>query len=55
MPQNKDYYFTDEEIDFLMRLVRNNAQFEDGDEDCEFMEELAKKIEDQIVNHPTND
>ena len=49
----KDYYFTDDRIDFLMRIVRNNAQFEDG-EDREFMEELANQIEDQIVNHPTN-
>ena len=47
-------YFTDEQIDFLMRIVRNNAQFEDG-EDREFMEELANQIEDQIVNHPDND
>jgi hypothetical protein len=50
----KEYHFTDEQIDFLMQLVRNNAQFEDG-EDREFMEELANQIEDQIVNHPTND
>jgi hypothetical protein len=50
----KEYHFTDEQIDFLMRIVRNNAQFEDG-EDREFMEELANQIEDQIVNHPTND
>ena len=51
----KEYYFTDEQIDFLMQIVRNNAQFEDEDEDREFMEELANQIEDQIVNHPTND
>lgn len=50
----KEYHFTDEQIDFLMRIVRNNAQFEDEDEDREFMEELANQIEDQIVNHPTN-
>lgn len=50
----KEYYFTDEQIDFLMQLVRSNAQFED-DEDREFMEELANQIEDQIVNHPTNE
>ncbi|NBW41746.1 hypothetical protein EBR25_12200 [bacterium] len=46
----RQYHFTDEQIDFLMRIVRNNAQFEDG-EDREFMEELANQIEDQIVNH----
>ena len=51
----KEYYFTDEQIDFLMQIVRNNAQFEDEDEDRKFMEELANQIEDQIVNHPTND
>jgi len=50
----KDYYFTDEQIEFLMQIVRNNAQFEDG-EDREFMDELANQIEDQIVNHPTNE
>mgnify|MGYP003350107077 CR=1 FL=1 len=50
----RQYHFTNEQIDFLMRIVRNNAQFEDG-EDREFMEELANQIEDQIVNHPTND
>ena len=50
----KEYYFTDEQIDFLMRIVRDNAQYED-DEVREWMEELANQIEDQIVNHPTND
>ena len=49
----KEYHFTDEQIDFILDLVRNNAQYEDGD-DREFMEELANQIEDQIVNHPTN-
>lgn len=53
--QLREYHFTDEQIDFLMRIVRNNAQFEDDDEDKEFMEELANQIEDQIVNHPDND
>jgi len=50
----KEYHFTDEQIDFLLSIVRNNAQYEQ-DEDREFMEELANQIEDQIVNHPTND
>ena len=50
----KEYHFTDEQIDFLMRLVWYNTQFEDG-KDREWMEELANQIEDQIVNHPTND
>ena len=50
----KEYHFTDEQIDFILDLVRNNAQYKEG-EDREFMEELANQIEDQIVNHPTND
>ncbi len=50
----KEYHFTDEQIDFILQLVSDNAQYEDG-EDREFMEELANQIEDQIVNHPTND
>lgn len=49
----KEYHFTDEQIDFLLQIVRDNAQYED-DDDREFMEELAHQIEDQIVNHPTN-
>jgi predicted glycosyltransferase len=49
----KEYHFTDEQVFFLMRFVRDNAQYEDG-EDREWMEDLAKQIEDQIVNHPTN-
>ena len=50
----KEYHFDDEQIDFLMRIVRDNAQYAD-DEVREWMEELANQIEDQIVNHPTND
>lgn len=54
MDDLKMFHFTDEQIDFLLRIVRNNAQFEDDEEDQQFMEELANIIEDQIVNHPTN-
>jgi hypothetical protein len=50
----REYHFTDEQIEFLMHIVRNNAQYED-DEVREWMEELANQIEDQIVNHPDND
>jgi hypothetical protein len=50
----KDYHFTDEQIDFLLQIVRNSALFEDG-KDREIIEELVNQIEDQIVNHPTND
>ena len=53
-----DFYFTDDQIDQLLRLVRNkafqvkyNPQPEDEDYDYN---ELADLIEDQIVNHPTN-
>ena len=49
----KEYHFTDEQIDFLLQFVRNNAQYEDG-EDREWMEDFANQIEDQIVNHVTN-
>jgi len=49
----EDYYFTHQQISFLMQFVRNNAQYEDG-EDREWMEDLANQIEDQIVNHPAN-
>ena len=49
----KEYHFTDEQIVFLLQIVRDNAQYEDT-EDREWMEDLANQIEDQIVNHPTN-
>lgn len=55
MPELRDYWFTNEEIDFLLRLVKNNAEFEDDEEDEKFFNELANKIEDQIVNHPENE
>ena len=50
----KEYHFTDEQIDFLLDMVNTNAQFEDGNL-RDWMTELANQIEDQIVNHPTND
>ena len=50
----RQYHFTDEQIDLLVRIVRNHAQFVNG-KDREFMKELANQIEDQIVNHPDND
>jgi len=55
----KDYHFTDEQIDAILRLARNEA-FE-RQHDLEYSRyslsysELADLIEDQIVNHPTND
>jgi hypothetical protein len=55
----KDYHFTDEQIDQLLRLVRNKA-FQVSwnphpDDDSYNYKELANLIEDQIVNHPTNE
>ena len=54
----KDYQFSDEQINQLLRCVRNkafqvryNPYSEDNDYDYN---ELANLIEDQIVNHPTN-
>lgn len=49
----RQYYFTDEQIDFLMQIVRSTLVC--YIEDRKFMEELANQIEDQIVNHPDND
>ncbi len=59
MSELKSYYFTDEQIDQLLILVRNKAfqvkwNPHPEDEDYDY-NELANQIEDQIVNHPTND
>jgi hypothetical protein len=61
----KDYHFTDEQIDHLLRLVRNKAFMvsmskiqllhnPDAEIDTYDYNELANIIEDQIVNHPNN-
>ena len=50
----KEYYFTDEQIVFLLQLVRDNSKYEDGD-DRVWMKEFANQIKDQILNNPTND
>jgi hypothetical protein len=59
MTELKEYHFTDEQIDQLLRLVRGKAfQVKHNphpeDEDYDY-NELANQIEDQIVNHSTND
>ena len=59
MTELKEYHFTDEQIDQLLRLVRGKAfqvkyNLHEEDEDYDY-NELANQIEDQIVNHPTND
>jgi hypothetical protein len=56
----KEYHFTDEQIDTILRLVRNeaiNRQHDFGGYSSVNLSynELANQIEDQIVNHPTND
>ena len=54
----KEYHFTDTQINTILRLVRNEAfklRYSCGyAADVEY-NELANLIEDQIVNHPTND
>lgn len=61
MEELKEYHFTNEQIDRLLRLVRNKAfQMNGGSQifpnDVGFdYDELANQIEDQIVNHPTNE
>jgi hypothetical protein len=54
----KKFRFSDEQIDQLLRLVRNKAfqvkwNPRPEDEDYDY-NDLANQIEDQIVNHPTN-
>ena len=56
MTELKEYHFTDEQIDQLLRLVRVKA-FQvkyNPHEDYDY-NELANIIEDQIVNHPGNE
>ena len=50
----KEYYFTDNQIEFLLRLVRNHSQYADENVEC-LVTDFANQIEDQIVNHRTND
>ena len=62
----KEYHFTDEQIDQLLRLARNKAFMvslskiqllhnPDAEIDTFDYNKLANIIEDQIVNHPEND
>ena len=55
----KEYHFTDEQIDTILRVIRGKAfqvkyNPHPDDDSCDY-NELANQIEDQIVNHPTND
>jgi hypothetical protein len=55
----KEYRFTDEQIDTILRLVRNEASKRQHDFGGYssinlIYNDFANQIEDQIVNHPTN-
>jgi len=47
------FWFTNDQIDFIYRLIKNNSEFEDDEDDEAFFIELANNIEDQIVNNET--
>ena len=51
----KDYSFTNEQIDFILDIISSNAEYEDDEELGDWMKELSRQIEDQIVNHMDND
>ena len=51
----KTYSFTDEQIDFILDIISSNAEYEDDEELGQWMKELSRQIEDQIVNHMDND
>ena len=51
----KAYSFTDDQIDFILDIITNNAQYEDDEELSTWMTELSRQIEDQIVNHMDNE
>ena len=51
----KTYSFTDEQIDFILDIISSNAEYEDDEELGQWMKELSRQIEDQIVNHMEND
>jgi len=61
MTELKEYHFIDNQIDSLLKLARNEAfrmrhcAPEGSSENITFADELANLIEDQIVNHLTND
>ena len=51
----KTYSFTDEQIDFILDIITNNSEYEDDEELGQWMKELSRQIEDQIVNHMENE
>ena len=54
MSELKEYHFTDEQIDFLLKCVVQSSRHIQ-DKSIDWISELANQIEDQIVNHSTND
>ena len=62
MTDLKEFHFTDKQINHILQLVWNKSyqlsyypNSTDDPNDVYFFDELVKGIEDQIVNHPTND
>jgi hypothetical protein len=51
----KEYHFTDAQIEFVVRLLRYNSAQRKNDSVEDLLSDLANQIEDQIVNHRTND
>ena len=51
----KTYSFTNEQIDFILDIISSNAEYEDDEELGDWMKELSRQIEDQIVNHMENE
>lgn len=52
----KEYHFTDSQIDFIMNFLRDNSHNKEYTQwERNYIQELSNQIEDQIVNHPTND
>jgi hypothetical protein len=51
----KTYSFTNEQIDFILDIITNDAEYEDDEELGAWMKELSRQIEDQIVNHMENE
>ena len=42
-------------LDFIIDIITNNAEYEDDEELGQWMKELSRQIEDQIVNHMENE
>jgi Rad3-related DNA helicase len=51
MSQLKEYHFTDDQIDYLLKCVVQSSRHTQ-DKSIDWIADLANQIEDQIVNHP---